>query len=91
LVTLAIDLAEKQLIDGTASSQTITHFLKMGSEREKLERQRLMRENEVLSAKVDAMESGRRVEELYSQALEAMRNYGGLPSAEESDYDDEML
>ncbi len=91
LVTLAIDLAEKQLIDGTASSQTITHFLKMGSTREKLERERLIGENEVLRAKVGAMESAQRVEELYAKAFDAFRGYAGLPSPEEDDYDDEML
>jgi hypothetical protein len=77
LVSAAMDLAEKQLIEGTASSQVITHFLKAGSEREKLEQQRLRQENEVLTAKVEAMASAKRVEELYSQALEAMRTYAG--------------
>lgn len=77
LVSAAMDLAEKQLMEGTASSQVITHFLKAGSEREKLERQRLLQENEVLAAKVDAMSSAKRVEELYAQALDAMRTYAG--------------
>ena len=77
LVSYAMDLAERQLLDGTASSQVLTHFLKAGSEREKLERKRLEQENLVLSAKVDAMESAKRVEELYAQALDAMRTYAG--------------
>ena len=77
LVSAAMDLAEKQLREGTASSQVITHFLKAGSEREKLERQRLLQENEVLAAKVEAMSSAKRVEELYAQALDAMRTYAG--------------
>lgn len=77
LVSAAMDLAERQLLEGTASSQVITHFLKAGSEREKLERQRLLQENEVLAAKVEAMSSAKRVEELYSQALDAMRTYAG--------------
>lgn len=77
LVSAAMDLAEKQLREGTASSQVITHFLKAGSEREKLERQRLLQENEVLAAKVDLMASSKRVEELYAQALDAMRTYAG--------------
>lgn len=85
LISLAIDLAEKQLVEGTASSQTITHFLKLGSTREKLEQQRLRRENEVLTAKVELMESGKRVEELYENALNAMRSYAGLGSGEEVD------
>jgi hypothetical protein len=77
LVSAAMDLAEKQLLEGTASSQVITHFLKAGSEREKLERERLLQENAVLAAKVDAMSSAKRVEELYAQALDAMRTYAG--------------
>ena len=77
LVSAAMDLAEKQLLEGTASSQVITHFLKAGSEREKLERLRLEQENAVLAAKVDAMSSAKRVEELYAQALDAMRTYAG--------------
>jgi hypothetical protein len=77
LVSYAMDLAERQLIDGTASSQVLTHFLKAGSEREKLERKRLEQENAVLAAKVEAMAGAKRVEELYAQALDAMRTYAG--------------
>jgi len=77
LIGLAVDLTEKQLIEGTASSQIITHYLKLGSTREKLEQERLARENELLSAKVEAMESVKRIEELYSTALNAMRSYAG--------------
>lgn len=77
LVSLAIDLAEKQLEAGTASSQVITHYLKLGSTRERLEQDRLRRENTLLDAKVEAMASAGRVEELYSEALNAMRLYAG--------------
>lgn len=77
LVSLAIDLAEKQLAEGTASSQVITHYLKLGSTREKLEQERLQRENELLTSKVDMMASAKRVEELYAEALDAMRSYAG--------------
>lgn len=77
LVTLAIDLVEKQLLDGTASSQVITHYLKLGSTREKKEQERLDRENQLLLAKVEAIESGKRVEELYADALQAMKSYRG--------------
>lgn len=86
MVSMAMDLAARQLEDGTASSQVITHFLKAGSERERLERQRLETENEVLKAKVEAMQSARKVEELYAEALEAMRLYAGRPR---DNYDDE--
>lgn len=89
VIAMAVDLAEKQLREGTASSQVITHYLKLGSSREKLEQERLSRENELLAAKAEAMESAKRVEELYGQALEAMRSYAGQPSIDvEIDYDD---
>lgn len=91
LVSLAIDLAERQLAEGTASSQVMTHYLKLGSTREKLEQERLRRENELLRSKVDMLASAKKVEELYAQALNAMRSYAGQ-DVEETDpeeyYDD---
>jgi hypothetical protein len=77
LVSLATDLAERQLTEGTASSQVITHFLKLASTREQLEQERLQRENLLLSAKVDQIASAKRIEELYEVALNAMRQYSG--------------
>lgn len=77
LISKAIDLAEKQLEDGTASAQVISHYLKLGSTREKLEQERLAKENKVLEAKVENMASARRVEALYEAALNAMRSYAG--------------
>src|SRR5690606_26807192 len=90
LVSLAMDLAEKQLLEGTASSQVIAHYLKLGSSREQLEQERLRSENEMLQAKVEALASQARVEELYAEALSAMRLYSGQQSTDEPDeYDDE--
>jgi len=77
LIASAVDLAEKQMREGTASSQIITHYLKLGSTREQLEQQRLAQENKLLQAKIDAMASVKRVEELYETALNAMRSYAG--------------
>lgn len=77
LVALAVDLAEQQLLDGTASSQVLTHYLKLGSLREKLEREKLEEENKLLRAKVDAIKSAEKQEELYAQALRAMSRYSG--------------
>lgn len=77
MIALAVDLAEKQLLEGTASSQVITHFLKLATSRERLEREKLEKENELLRAKTEAIESAKRVEELYSDALRAMRSYRG--------------
>lgn len=77
LVSLAVDLAEKQLLEGTASSQVITHYLKLGSTKEKLEKEKLEKENELLRAKTESIQSAKRVEELYTNALNAMKNYSG--------------
>lgn len=88
LVSLAVDLAEKQLLEGSASSQVITHYLKLGSTREKLEQERLSRENALLIAKAEVMESTKRVEELYTNALDAMRSYAGLEVEQGEPYED---
>lgn len=77
LISLADSLAERQLREGTASAQVITHFLKLGSTRERLEQQRLLNENLLLSAKIEQINSGQRMEELYEKALGAMREYKG--------------
>lgn len=86
LVSLAVDLAERQLADGTASAQVISHYLKLGSTRELLEQERLSRENELLRAKVEQLASTKKVEELYQSALNAMRTYAGQ---DPMDFDDE--
>lgn len=82
LVALAVDLAEKQIREGTVSSQVLTHYLKLGSSRERLEQERLRRENHLLAAKAEAMASAKRVEELYGKALNAMRTYAGQDPVE---------
>jgi len=88
VIGLAIDLAEEQIRDGTASSQVITHFLKLGSSREQLEQERLEHENELTRVKIESIESQKRVEEMYLEALNAMRSYSGNPQA--SDQNDEI-
>lgn len=77
LISLAVDLAEKQLSKGTASSQVITHYLKLGSTKERLEKEKLIQENQLLKAKTEALQSQKRIEELYSEAIKAMRTYNG--------------
>lgn len=83
LIYLATDLAEKQLREGTASSQVITHYLKLGSTREKLERERLEEENKLLKAKTEALQSQKNVEELYKNAIESMKRYSGHGDVDE--------
>lgn len=86
LISLAIDLAEKKLLDGTASNQVITHYLKLGSTRERLEKEKLQKENELLKAKTETLQSYKNVEELYKNALNAMRSYKGEADDEYDDY-----
>lgn len=77
MIGLATDLAEQQLLDGTASSQIITELLKRGSEKHRYEMEKLREENELLKAKTEAIQSAKRVEELYADALNAMKLYSG--------------
>lgn len=87
LVSLAMDLAERRLREGTATSQEVTHFLKLGSSREMLEQERLRHENELTNVKIAAIASAERSEEMYRNALNAMRAYNGQePSEIEGEY-----
>ena len=79
LADAAYDLAEEQIQSGTASSQVITHFLKMGSTRERLEQERMRHEVELMEVKKEQLEGQKRVEALFSDALSAFRGYQGLP------------
>jgi hypothetical protein len=89
LIEAAVDLAEIQLRSGEASAQVITHYLKLGSSRERLEQQRLKNEVALLDAKREALESEQRVEVLIANALDAMQLYSGnLPEGQESEYDE---
>ena len=78
LIALTVDLAEKQLRDGTASSQVMTHFLKLATVRENLERQKLEYENELLKVRAETMASASRSDDIAAKALEAMRSYTGI-------------
>ena len=77
LIALAVDLAEKQLMEGTASSQVITHYLKLGSTKERIEKEILEKQKDLIEAKTEALKSARRVEELYSDAIKAFGIYRG--------------
>ncbi len=78
LVAEAIDLAERQILEGTASSAVICHYLKLGSTKAKLENEKLLEENKLLRAKTEALESQKNVEQLYKDAIEAMTEYRGI-------------
>lgn len=77
MVSLAVDLAERQLADGTASSQVITHFLKIGSTKERIEKEILLENKKLIEAKTNQLKSAPIMEELYKEAINAMRVYGG--------------
>jgi hypothetical protein len=85
LADAAYDLAEEQIRSGTASSQVLTHFLKAGSMRERLEQERMGHEIELMQVKKEQLEGQKRVEELYVGALEAMRGYQGLPPGHDAE------
>lgn len=88
LISLATDLAEKQLREGTASSQVIVHYLKLATKKEQLEQEMLARKTEHLTAQTESLQAAKRIEDLYENALKAMKEYGGGGSQE---YDDEEL
>lgn len=89
LINMAMDVAEQRMRDNTASSQEIVHFLRLGSIRERYEREKLENENALLKAKVNALESQSQMIELYSKAIEAMRRYNGVSNDEETDEDEQ--
>ena len=89
LIALAVDLAEKQLREGTASAQVITHYLKLGSTREKMEKEIMREQKKLLEAKTDAIQSSQRIEELYNNAITAMQSYRSpVVTDQEEDADD---
>lgn len=89
LISAAVNLAERQILNGTASAQVLTHYLKLGSSRERLEQQRLREENKLLEVKRETMEAAQRIESVYKEALDLMRAYSGNPvPPQEEDYED---
>lgn len=80
LISLAVDLAEKQLREGTASSQVITHYLKLGSTKERIEKEILERQKDLIEAKTKTLQSTEKMEAMYEEALKAFRGYSGQES-----------
>lgn len=87
LIALAMNLAEQRLRDGSATAQELTHFLKLGTQKEKLEKEILEKQSTLLDAKTDSIKSSKKNEELYKEAIEAMKTYSGYNSGDE-DYED---
>lgn len=85
LISLAYDLVEQRLLDGTATSQETTHFLKLGSTKERIEREILEKQKELITAKTEALQSQKRIDELYEKAIAAMRSYSGAQQEDDED------
>lgn len=88
LIYLATELAEQQLRDGTASSQVITHYLKLGSTKERIEKEILEKQKDLITAKTEALQSTKKIEELYANAISAMKHYSAYNDTEE-EFEDE--
>lgn len=86
MISLAYNVAEQQMLDGTASSQVITHFLKLGTMKTKLEIEKIKKETTLLAAKEESLQSTKRIEELFTKAISAFRDYGGHGG--DDDYDE---
>lgn len=76
LIDLAMDLAEQHLRDGTATSQEIVHFLKLGTTRERKELELIEKQKRMMDAKTEALQSSKNIEELYTNAIKAIQGYG---------------
>lgn len=86
LISLAVDLAEKQLREGTASSQVITHYLKLGSTKERIEKEILEKQKDLIDAKTKTLQSTEKMEALYEKALSAFRGYSGQEIDDNEEY-----
>ena len=88
MINLAVNYAEQQMLNGTASSQIVTHFLKLATAKERLEREKLESENLLLKAKSEQLKDAKTQGEMYAKALNAMRSYVG--GGEPTDDDEEL-
>lgn len=88
LISLAVDLVEKRLREGTASSQETTHFLKLATTKAKIEKDILEKQRDLIVAKTEVMQSQKRSEELFAEAVKAFRGYSGQGGEVEDEYED---
>ncbi len=88
MIHLAMEVAEEQMRNRTASPQVIVHYLKLGTERERIEKEILEKQKELITAKTDALQSAKVAEELYAKAIKAIRDYSGADEEEEVDDDE---
>lgn len=88
MIILAMDLAEQQLREGVASTPVITHYLKLATQRDKLELEKLKAENAMLLAKKESLASEQRSEQLYAEAIRSFQQYQGVGTDEDEEFDD---
>lgn len=88
LISLAYDLVEQRLRDGTATSQETVHFLKLGSTKDRIEKEILERQKDLITAKTEMLQSQKNIENLYRDAIVAMRSYTGHTQEEEEYYEE---
>ena len=86
LISLAVDLVEQRLIDGTASSQETTHFLKLATAKARYERELMEKQIELMTAKTEQIRSEQHKEELYEEVINALRKYNGQGDSDDEDY-----
>lgn len=85
MISYAVDLAERQLLDGTASSQVITHFLKLATTKARLEEKKIEQEIELNKARTKAIDNMEESRVLYENAIKAMREYSGYGGSDDDD------
>jgi len=88
LIGLAYDLAEERMRNGSATSQEIVHFLRLGSMKERKELEMIEKKNELMTAKTEALQSAKKIEELYANAISAFKEYRGV--SEDEDYEEDL-
>lgn len=87
MISLAFDQAELQLREGVAPAPVVVHYLKLATENAKLEREQIRLKNQLLIKQADQIDQVAKLEELYEEAIGAMRTYQGHTEPEEQDYD----
>ena len=85
MISLAVDLVEKRMREGTASSAETTYYLRLSGSKARLEKEKLEEENKLLRAKTEALQAAKNTEEMYAEAIKAMRIYNGQDEGEEED------
>jgi len=85
IIAAAMDLAEQRILDGTASNQLLCHFVKLGSTKERLEKEILAEQKKLVSAKTESLQTQKRIDEMYAEVIDAMKLYSGVRTEEDED------